>query len=204
MSQSLSKQNLISFLTEETDISEEKAEKVLNAMIKQLRSALKETKSLSLTDFGLPIIVRRQVSSPREEEGALIVENIVFSEEELSKMETLEREINEQRKLSRRNFIIDLEVVNRETGDTIGSLGDITREGIMIISDGVILQDKLFPIKIDLPEEAGETLQIVFNAQSIRCVETVHENIYITGLKIQELDANNATNIDYLIKTFAV
>ena len=74
----------------------------------------------------------------------------------------------------------------------------------MIISDGVILQDKLFPIKIDLPEEAGETLQIVFNAQSIRCVETVHENIYITGLKIQELDANNATNIDYLIKTFAV
>jgi|APSaa5957512622_1039677.scaffolds.fasta_scaffold143759_1 hypothetical protein len=122
-----------------------------------------------------------------------------------------ERSASEQRKLKRRNFIIDMRIIDRndfreDTEDLpeIGDLADITVEGIMLVSDEPIVEDKLYKMKVILPEDVEQDRYIDFDARAIRCKETIHENIYMTGLKIESLNDANKQKIRNLIDRYAV
>ncbi|NQU63742.1 MAG: hypothetical protein HQ517_05600 [SAR324 cluster bacterium] len=119
--------------------------------------------------------------------------------------------MNEKRVLERKNFIFDIEVFDRSQpgGDqgeltVLGDLADVTKEGIMLISDEPIQEKTMFQLRIVLPEEIEGKKAINFQAESTRCAGTIHENIFTTGFKIKELDEDNLAIINGLITKYAV
>lgn len=120
--------------------------------------------------------------------------------------------MKEQRKLERKNFIYDIEVVDRgkpideETGEhpVLGDLADITTEGVMLVTDEPVAEGVAFQLRVVLPEEMEGLNAIEFEAESIRCNETIHEAIFLTGFKITKLDEQNRSIISGFITEFAV
>jgi len=119
--------------------------------------------------------------------------------------------MTDKRKLERKNFIRDIEIIDQkgpvdEEGklSALGDLADITVEGIMLVSDEPIAEQTAFQMKMILPEEIEGKESIEFEAESIRCDQTIHDSIYTTGFKITKLDENNHAIIRKLISEFAV
>ncbi|MBT4264431.1 MAG: hypothetical protein HN580_17645 [Deltaproteobacteria bacterium] len=119
--------------------------------------------------------------------------------------------MTEKRKLERKNFIRDIEILDRngpvaEEGglSVLGDLADITVEGVMLVSDEPVSEKTIFQMRIILPEEIEGVKEIDFEAESIRCNKTIHDNIYTTGFRITKLDQNNHSIVENLISKFAV
>ncbi len=119
--------------------------------------------------------------------------------------------MREQRKLERKNFIYDIEVIDRgkpvdETGEhpVLGDLADITTGGVMLVTDEPVEEEASFQLRVVLPEDIEGLKVIDFEAESIRCDETIHETIFTTGFKITKLDENNRSVITRLISEYAV
>ena len=196
MAKNLSKEDLISLLSENLQLPKESAEAAIDQVVNKIGEYLAEFKEVILNGFGPPITVKQKSVPGLEKQSDPSQTLVSNTEAPLSS--------NEQRKLKRRNFILDIEIQDQSTGETIGDLGDITAEGIMIVSETPISEKKVFSFLIKLPREADEELSIKFEARSIRCQETVHENIYITGFRIESLDEENKHKIEYLIREYAV
>lgn len=119
--------------------------------------------------------------------------------------------MREKRKLERKNFIYDIEVADLaqpvdETGEhpVIGDLADITEEGVMLVTDEAVQEQKTFSMRVILPEDIEGLKFIDFEAESIRCNETIHETIFTTGFRITRLDDSNRSVIKRLIDEYAV
>jgi len=119
--------------------------------------------------------------------------------------------MQDKRKLERKNFIYDIEVLDRgkpvdETGDfsIIGDLAEITVEGVMLVTDDPVKENAEFHMRVPLPEEINGKNEIDFVAESIRCNKTIHETIFTTGFRITKLDENNRSVIVQFIEEFAV
>lgn len=119
--------------------------------------------------------------------------------------------MKEKRKLERKNFIYDIEVLDRgriddETGDhpVLGDLADITVEGVMLVTDDPVEENVTYSLRLMLPEDMETLKSIDFEAQSIRCNKTIHETIYTTGFKIIRLDEDNRSIVNRLIEEYAV
>lgn len=59
---------------------------------------------------------------------------------------------NEERLEVRRNLIFYLTIRNRENGNVIGELGDITERGVLIISDRMLSITDTLHIAVELPK----------------------------------------------------
>lgn len=119
--------------------------------------------------------------------------------------------MKEKRKLERRNFIYDIEVLDRtktdeETGDfvPIGDLADVTVEGIMLVTDDPVEENADFQMRLVLPEKIDGLTHIDFEAHSIRCNKTIHETIFTTGFLITKLDHETRQTMTHLIDELAV
>jgi c-di-GMP-binding flagellar brake protein YcgR len=68
---------------------------------------------------------------------------------------------DKNRRTLRNHLIIHLEVIDRATGKTLGYLGDISREGLMLISQNALPLQHVFDIDIQLGDrdpDNGENL----------------------------------------------
>ncbi len=201
MPKNLSKEEIISLLAENLELPQATANEAFDHLVGRIKEYLATHKEITVSGFGSPITIRQKGSTDQ---------NGPHNPDQIKKDSAFPDHINrtrsgfEQRKLKRRNFILDIEIVDRATGMIIGDMGDITAEGIMVVSDEPIAEQKSFSFEVRLPDEADEVLAILFEAQSIRCQETIHENIYVTGFKITSLDEENRNKIEFLIREYAV
>lgn len=204
MAHTISKDDIITLLSKELDFSEIIAKSAIEHVHKQLLNSLSVHEELTLTGFGPPITIKQ--TSKSQDSNLEINGEVTQSllDKDLYNSIKKPKPGYEQRKLERRNFILDIEVINRDSGETLGNIGDITTEGVMIVSDYPLEAETMFKLKVTLPEEAGEKLEIPINATSIRCQKTIHENIYFTGFKLNTLSEENRLKIEYLIEEYAV
>jgi nucleoid DNA-binding protein len=200
MSKNLTKNDLIVSLAAELRVSKSVANAALDHLVDKIVENLAVYGEVILTGFGAPITVRQKAKGG----DGQVDEMSNQLENQIPGLPLKSQPGIEQRKLQRRNFILDIEVFDRSTQKTIGDLGDVTIEGMMLVSDEPVAENKSFELGIRLPEEAEVQLEIEFTALSIRCQKTIHENIYITGFKIESLDEKNRRQIEYFIDEYAV
>lgn len=193
MPKNLTKSDLVASLAKELQIPEDTAKASLKHLVEMIVENLTAYGEISISGFGTPITIRQKskssiaiVDQPNMESSAGVDPAL------------------DQRKLKRRNFILDIEVFDRNSKKSLGDLGDITTEGLMVVSEDAISENKEFQIKVRLPEEAEKALEIDFDASSIRCQKTIHESIYVTGFKITSLNEDNKEKIEFLINEYAV
>ena len=189
----LTKNELIESAAEELKLPDKTTKAVFNHLVGKIIESLAVYGEITLSGFGSPITVKQKQKHQE-----------LDKEQKLSTIPKTPKPAIEQRKLQRRNFILDIEVMDRIKDIVLGDLGDITTEGLMLVTDDPVVENELFKMKIRLPDETDEKLEFFFDALSVRCQKTIHEKIYITGFKIQDLDDENKQKIEYFINEYAV
>jgi len=108
----------------------------------------------------------------------------------------------ERRKLQRRQLIYYLRVFDRDTGELLGHLVDITTEGVMLISEAPLQTGKVFHLKMRLPEQMSGSKEIAFDAVSKWSKKDINPDFYDTGFQFVDIRAENKEFIEDLIYEF--
>ena len=95
----------------------------------------------------------------------------------------------ERRKLGRRPTSLYIQFINNRTGELVGDLADINRDGFMLESFKPIPLDAEFSFRIDLPPDISNKQSIVFTARS-RWSQTdpIDRRLYDVGFEIINID----------------
>lgn len=109
----------------------------------------------------------------------------------------------EKRKSKRRHLIYYLKVYDRTTGQLIGQIGDITTEGIMLITESPIDPNRLFQFRMLLPEEIEGKKEIYFDAKSLWCNKDINPNFYNVGFKMINISMKQIDIIKNLIYDYS-
>ena len=112
--------------------------------------------------------------------------------------------MEERRKLKRRHIMFYSRVFDRKTGKQLGYLGNLTPEGVMIISEEPIEINQPISLRIDLPEAVYHQPVLNFNAQSRWCTSDVDPRFYNTGLELTSILPTDLDLIIQIVKDFEV
>lgn len=110
--------------------------------------------------------------------------------------------MEEQRKVPRRNLKVYLKVFDDGTGDLFGHMVDITREGILLTTEGAVEVDKIHRLRLEVPSEIQESRRFVFSALSKWCEKDSEFDAFNSGFRFQELPPEDARWLDRVIQTF--
>lgn len=108
----------------------------------------------------------------------------------------------ERRKLKRRHIMFYSRVFDRRTGEFIGYLGNMTPEGLMIISDEPITADQPFSLRIDLPEDIYPKLVLAFDAHSVWCEPDIDPHFYNTGFRLSNISQEDIDLINQIVEDY--
>lgn len=110
--------------------------------------------------------------------------------------------MRQKRKLGRRHLLYYLQVLNRETGNALGRMGDITTEGMMLISDAAVEVDAVYKLRVVLPEEgfAGKTLDL--DAQCLWRNRDRNPELVVCGLRFVDVGEDAMRTIEELVREY--
>lgn len=96
---------------------------------------------------------------------------------------------DETRSLKRRHLIYYLEVYDDDTGNLLGHLVDITTEGLKLVSKERIEKNRVFKMRMTLPEGYFEEKELHFQAKSLWSSNDVNPDFYDTGFTVPDVEA---------------
>ena len=100
---------------------------------------------------------------------------------------------SERRKRDRRSTSLYIQFINNRTGELVGDLADISRDGFMLESFKPIPLNAEFAFRIDLPPEISRKQSIVFTAQSRWSKpDRLDSRLYDVGFEILKTDPGDA------------
>ncbi|MDT8318485.1 MAG: PilZ domain-containing protein [bacterium] len=105
----------------------------------------------------------------------------------------------EKKRETRRHLIYFSDVHDRDNRSFKAKLADITKEGLMVISEEKVELEKVFHLEIILPEEVDGRDKINLKAKSKWCKKDVNPDYFATGLEVEEIDIIDEELIEYLI-----
>ena len=111
-------------------------------------------------------------------------------------------DLRKQRKLQRRHLIYYLRVFNRNTGALIGHLVDLTREGLMLISEGPQAAETGLPLRMALPEEIFGRAQLDFEARCMWSRRDINPSFFVSGYKISQIAPHDMESLEGLITEY--
>ena len=85
--------------------------------------------------------------------------------------------MQERRKYSRSELLYYSRVYDRDSGDMIGHLGNITPYGLMIVSDGPLKIVSTYELRVEMPEELGDKTYLYLNAESLWCIPDINPEV---------------------------
>ena len=108
----------------------------------------------------------------------------------------------QERKSTRKALIYYLEVLERESGQTIGRSIDITVDGIQLVSETPLEVGRVYELNLQLPEEIQETSEILFDSRCVRSEKDPHSGYFYSGLQFKDQTPNDASIIELLISDY--
>ncbi len=110
------------------------------------------------------------------------------------------KESSDNRMDKRRHLHYYAKVLNRDNGEKIGRVADISMAGIMLIRADSIETGKTYALRVLLPEAVEEGGYIDFEAVSRWCNRDVNPDFNAIGFEITHIDSKNEKMIIQLIK----
>lgn len=109
----------------------------------------------------------------------------------------------DKRKLKRRQLIYYLSVFERNTGQLMGQLVDLTIDGMMLTSEQVIEDNITFEFRMVLPDVIEGNNKITFDAQSMWCRKDVNPHFYDIGFRFTRISPKAREIVENLIQDFS-
>jgi hypothetical protein len=117
---------------------------------------------------------------------------------------TQERKMEDRRKLRRKYLAFFTRVFDRNSGQLLGHLADLTAEGMMIISEKPLRTEELYSLEMDLSGAFFEKERLTFQAESIWCKPDIDPSFYNTGFRLLKMSAEDITIIERIIKEYGI
>lgn len=76
---------------------------------------------------------------------------------------------SDRRALTRRHLLFYLDVIDRASGASLGRLGDISREGILVIAPTALEIDRSYQVRIILPTTIRDFSKPAIEAEVVAC-----------------------------------
>jgi hypothetical protein len=133
---------------------------------------------------------------------SFIVEVGIPDENRKSSRLRWEHEMKERRKLERKHLMFYSRIFDRKTGKFVGYLGDITKEGAMIISEDEVGTGQDFMFRMDLPELIYPQPMINLDMRSVWCQRDVDPNFYNTGFLLLNVTQQDIVIIERIIEDY--
>lgn len=108
----------------------------------------------------------------------------------------------QRREQKRRHLLMYLKAYDISSDKLIGRLIDLTSNGMMLLTEKPIDTNKIYLIKIELPEPIDGKNDITFDAKCLRCENDVNSDYYDAGFQIINLDSEEENIISKLIIRF--
>lgn len=112
--------------------------------------------------------------------------------------------MQERRKYKRSELMYYVRIYDRNTGEVIGHLGNITPYGLMIISEEPLQIESKYDLRIELPQELEEKANLEMDAESLWCIPDINPNFYNTGLRLLDLGAEDIRIIEQMVVDYQV
>lgn len=85
------------------------------------------------------------------------------------------------------------------TGETMGTIGNVSAEGLMIIGPRQINDGLLVQLAFSVESRDGETAHVTVGAESLWCSPALRPDSYWTGLKIIDISAQHVRLLEDLL-----
>jgi hypothetical protein len=110
------------------------------------------------------------------------------------------------RRLKRRHLFFYLRVFDKENGDLIGQVIDVTTEGMQLISEFELEKNKKYLCEMTLPnlKKDSESFKIIFNAKCLWSKKDSNPNFFLSGYKIKDISNQNLLLLMNLIQNFSL
>jgi len=105
----------------------------------------------------------------------------------------------QKRKQIRKALMYYLEVLDMDTGLSIGRLVDITTEGVLLVGEKRLEVYSRFNLKIILPETLDGHEYIPFVGRCVRSEKDPHSRYFYSGFQFETIDPLYAHTIELLI-----
>jgi hypothetical protein len=112
--------------------------------------------------------------------------------------------MKERRKLKRKYMVFFGRVFDLTTTQPIGNVADITPAGIMIISNQPIELNKVFKLRLDLPEHIFGIDHLDLEGRSIWQSPDIDPMHYNTGFKLLNITPEQTDIIDRIIQEYGI
>jgi len=110
--------------------------------------------------------------------------------------------IDPNRDNKRKSLFYNFEVLTIDN-KPVGRLGDITLEGLKVVSEQPIEVNTTLHLKLKLPEKLNQNEQITFEAESVWCKEVPEEKCFHTGFKTKQDSPDNIRTIKVMMDLLA-
>ncbi|MFH1075693.1 MAG: PilZ domain-containing protein [Pseudomonadota bacterium] len=109
-----------------------------------------------------------------------------------------------RRMLKRRPLVFYFKVFEQDSGELLGYIGDITAEGMMLISQNPIPKNRVLQLRIYLPVEIFIKESADIKAQSIWCKQGLKPELYEIGFKLLDTVTSDLEALIALIARYSI
>ncbi len=109
--------------------------------------------------------------------------------------------IEERRTLKRRHLLVYPDVIDAKTREVLGRLGDISSEGLLIVSRKALPLDEMYTVSIPLPDIRGFQGDVIgVQIQTCWSSPDINDELADTGCKFINPDKETLSLVANLIK----
>jgi len=109
---------------------------------------------------------------------------------------------SDHRKQKRWHLIYYLKVFNKDTGELLGHMADITTRGILVIGEKEIKEGQPFNLTMHLPESFHDLKELHFEAESHWTKKDINPDYYANGFKFVKISKTHLEIIKELIQKY--
>lgn len=112
--------------------------------------------------------------------------------------------MEERRQLKRQHIMFYSRVFDRATGAFMGYLGNLTPDGAMIISEEQLEIDKMYQLRIDLPEDMYAKTLLNLDARAVWCKQDIDPSFCNIGFSLQSVPLQDVGIIQQIIDDYGL
>jgi len=105
----------------------------------------------------------------------------------------------ERRSSKRRHLIYYPRILDRDTGELLGRVIDITSDGVMMLSDHPIQVGLRYHLRMEVLGDGNDNTSLAFDGISLWCKPDINPDYYDTGFQLNDVDAATLIRIEQMI-----
>ena len=112
--------------------------------------------------------------------------------------------MKERRKHHRKDLAFFTRLFDRDTGQLLGHLANLTVEGAMIISNEPIEAEKVYRLHMDLPDQRFGKAHLDLDAKSVYCQPDINPQFYNAGFQFVNISPRDIGIIESIVQEYRI